>query len=54
MTSLGVGVSIPIPREAAPLAIALIVASVVIAWVATFLSSSVATRERVANVLRYE
>ncbi|MDX2162128.1 MAG: FtsX-like permease family protein [bacterium] len=54
MTALGAGDAIPIPREAAPLAVALIAASVVIAWVSTFLSSNVATRERVANVLRYE
>ncbi len=54
MTSFGVGISIPIPRDAAPLAIALILASVVIAFVSTFLSASVATREPVTSVLRYE
>ncbi|MFN8528334.1 MAG: FtsX-like permease family protein [Anaerolineae bacterium] len=54
MTSAGIGQSIPVPRDAAPLAIALIIASVAIAWISTFLSSGVATRERVANVLRYE
>lgn len=54
MTSVGTGISIPIPREAMPVAVALIVASVLIAWVATFLSARVAIRERVANVLRYE
>lgn len=54
MTSAGIGISIPIPREAMPVAVALIVASVLIAWVATFLSARVAIRERVANVLRYE
>ncbi len=54
MTTFGTGIAIPIPREAAPVAIALIVASVLIAWVATFLSARVAIRERVANVLRYE
>jgi ABC-type lipoprotein release transport system permease subunit len=54
MTTFGIGETIPIPREAAPLAIGLIAASVLIAWVATFLSARVAVRERVANVLRYE
>jgi putative ABC transport system permease protein len=54
MTALGSGDAIPVPREAAPVAIALVVASVLIAWTATFLSARVAIRERVANVLRYE
>jgi putative ABC transport system permease protein len=54
MTAFGVGDAIPIPRDAAPVAIALVVASVLIAWAATFLSARVAIRERVANVLRYE
>ena len=54
MTALGTGVSIPIPRAATPVAVALVIASVLIAWTATFLSARVAIRERVANVLRYE
>jgi putative ABC transport system permease protein len=54
MTALGQGVVIPIPREAMPVAIALVIAAVVIAWTATFLSARVAVGERVANVLRYE
>jgi putative ABC transport system permease protein len=54
MTSLGTGISIPLPRDATPTAIALIVASVLIGWVATFLSARVAVGERVLNVLRYE
>ncbi len=54
MTALGVGDAIPIPREALPLAIVLVVASIAIALISTFLSSGVAVRERVANVLRYE
>ena len=54
MTALGQGVAIPIPREAMPVAIALVIAAVVIAWTATFLSARVAVGERVANVLRYE
>ena len=54
MTQAGTGISIPIPRAATPVAIALVIASVLIAWAATFLSARVAIRERVANVLRYE
>jgi ABC-type lipoprotein release transport system permease subunit len=54
MTALGVGDAIPIPREATTTAIALIVASVLIAWIATFASARVAIGERVTNVLRYE
>ena len=37
-----------------PVAVALVIASVLIAWASTFLSARVAVRERVANVLRYE
>jgi putative ABC transport system permease protein len=54
MTALGQGMIIPIPREAMPVAVALVIAAVVIAWTATFLSARVAVGERVANVLRYE
>ncbi|MBI5666993.1 MAG: FtsX-like permease family protein [Chloroflexi bacterium] len=54
MTTLGMGLTIPIPREAVPIALALLAASVLIAWLATFLSARVAVRERVAAVLRYE
>ncbi len=54
MTWIGQGDAIPIPREALPVAVALVIASVLIAWTATFLSARVAVRERVANVLRYE
>ncbi|HVU13524.1 MAG TPA: ABC transporter permease, partial [Phototrophicaceae bacterium] len=54
MTQAGTGVSIPIPANAMPIAIALIVASVLIAWASTFLSASAAVREHVANVLRYD
>jgi len=53
-SALGQGEAIPIPRDALPVAIALILASVVIAWVATFLSARPITRERVTSVLRYE
>lgn len=54
MTAFGLGDIVPIPRDAVPVAVALVVASVLIAWVSTFLSARVAVRERVANVLRYE
>lgn len=54
MTALGQGDAVPIPRDALPVAVALVVASVLIAWASTFLSARVAVRERVANVLRYE
>jgi ABC-type antimicrobial peptide transport system permease subunit len=54
MTSLGTGISIPLPRDATPTAIALVIAAVVIAWLATILSARVAVGEKVLNVLRYE
>ena len=54
MTALGVGDAIPIPRDATLTAVALVLASVLIAWVATFASARVAVSERVTNVLRYE
>jgi putative ABC transport system permease protein len=54
MTAFGAGDLIPIPRDAVPTAIALLAASVIIAWVATFLSARPAIGERVTNVLRYE
>jgi predicted lysophospholipase L1 biosynthesis ABC-type transport system permease subunit len=54
MSSLSVGFSIPLPRDATPTAIALVIAAVVIAWVATILSARVAVGEKVLNVLRYE
>jgi putative ABC transport system permease protein len=54
MTAIGQGEMVPIPKDAVPTAIALIVASVIIAWIATFASSRVAINEQVTNVLRYE
>jgi ABC-type antimicrobial peptide transport system permease subunit len=54
LTAVGQGEAVPIPREAQPIALALIGASVLIAWVATFLSARPITRERVTNVLRYD
>jgi putative ABC transport system permease protein len=54
MTTLGTGVPVPLPAEGRLLAAALLVASVLIAWGATFFSARVAVNERVARVLRYE
>lgn len=48
------GQSIPLPRSAQMVGVLLVIASVVISWVSTFLSANVAVRERVMNVLRYE
>jgi predicted lysophospholipase L1 biosynthesis ABC-type transport system permease subunit len=54
MTTFSTGITIPLPSDATLITVALLVASVVIAWVATFASARVAIGERVANVLRYE
>ncbi|MDL1902144.1 FtsX-like permease family protein [Anaerolineae bacterium CFX9] len=54
MTAAGQGEAIPIPRDAAPVAIALVIASVVIAVVSTVLSARPVTAEPVTSVLRYE
>lgn len=48
------GVAVPLPADARLTVIGLIIASVVISWIATFLSARVAVNERVMNVLRYE
>jgi ABC-type antimicrobial peptide transport system permease subunit len=54
MTLLGAGSAVPLPSEGRLITIGLIIASVVIAWVATLLSARVAIREQVARILRYE
>jgi putative ABC transport system permease protein len=54
MTQLGLQEAQLIPNDALPVAIALIASAVGIGAVATLLSASVAVRERVLNVLRYE
>ncbi|MEQ8673927.1 MAG: FtsX-like permease family protein [Aggregatilineales bacterium] len=54
MTTFGLADVVFIPKQATPIAIALVVAAVMIALTATFLSANVAVRERVLNVLRYE
>ena len=48
------GTPIPLPTNAQPIAIGLVIAAIVISWLATSLSAGVAIRERVMNVLRYE
>ena len=48
------GIVIPLPADARIAAFALLVASVLIGWLATFLSARVALKERVMNVLRYD
>ena len=53
MSSAG-GIAIPLPADARAAAVALVVAAVVIGWLATFLSARVAIKERVMNVLRYD
>lgn len=54
MTAFGLADLVFIPKQATPIAIALVFAAVMIALTATFLSANVAVRERVLNVLRYE
>ena len=50
----GSGNLIPIPANALPLTFQLILAAVVISWLATLASAGVVTRERVTTVLRYD
>lgn len=54
MTALGAGSAIPIPRDARWITVGLLVAALVIAWIATLLSARVAIDERVSRILRYE
>lgn len=55
MSTLGLAdLTILIPRDATPIAIGLIAASILIGTVATILSAQVIIRERALNVLRYE
>jgi putative ABC transport system permease protein len=53
-TQLSTGLGLAIPRDATVTIVLLFFSSILIAWVATFLSARVAIRERVLNVLRYE
>jgi putative ABC transport system permease protein len=54
LTVVGTGFGVPLPSDATLITVGLVVASVVIAWVATLLSARVAIREKVARILRYE
>ncbi len=51
---IGLGQAVPIPPNAAPVAIGLTAAAVAIAWFATIASAGVITRESVTTVLRYD
>jgi len=54
LTLVGTGIGIPLPSDATLITIGLVVASVVIAIVATLLSARVAIGETVAKILHYE
>ncbi len=54
MSHFGLNLTVLIPRDALPVAIALVAAAVFIAWLSTFLSAQTVLGERVTNVLRYE
>ncbi len=54
MTRFGLNVTMLVPTDALPIAIALVIAAIVIAWTATLLSARAILGERVTNVLRYE
>jgi ABC-type antimicrobial peptide transport system permease subunit len=54
MTAIGTGFGVPIPGDATLITVGLVLASVVIAWISTLLSTRVAIREKVARILRYE
>ncbi len=54
LTWIGQGSALPIPREALPIAALLLLAAVLIAWLATYFSARAAANEKVAVVLRYE
>jgi putative ABC transport system permease protein len=54
MSQMGLQVTILVPTDATPVAVALVVAAVAIGTVATVLSAQVAINERALNVLRYD
>jgi ABC-type antimicrobial peptide transport system permease subunit len=54
LTALGSGSVLPMPSEATGITIGLLIASIVIAWLATLFSARIAIQERVLRVLRYE
>jgi len=45
---------VPLPRDVVLMTVVLVVVAILIGWTATGLSASVAVRERVMNVLRYD
>jgi putative ABC transport system permease protein len=54
MSRYGLDITMLIPTDALPVAVALVVAALFIAWISTFLSAQTVLGERVTNVLRYE
>lgn len=54
MSGFGIGNFVAVPPNAWPTVIALVVAALVIAWLSTWASANVITRESVSTVLRYD
>lgn len=54
MTSLSEGMAIPIPADAVVVTVVLVIAAIVISWLATVASGRAAVSEHVTEVLRYE
>jgi ABC-type antimicrobial peptide transport system permease subunit len=54
MSKLSLNLSLLVPTDSTPVAIALVIAAILIAWAATVLSARAVIGERVTNVLRYE
>jgi ABC-type lipoprotein release transport system permease subunit len=54
VSRFSIDLTILIPADSSLVTIALVVAAVLIAWVATLLSARPVVAERVTNVLRYE
>lgn len=54
MSRYGLDITMLIPTDALPVAVALVLAALFIAWISTFLSAQTVLGERVTNVLRYE
>ncbi|NWG15826.1 MAG: ABC transporter permease [Chloroflexi bacterium] len=54
MSHYGLDITLLIPTDALPVAVALVLAALFIAWASTFLSAQTVLGERVTNVLRYE
>ncbi len=54
MTSLSEGMAIPVPADAVTVTVVLVVAAILISWLATVASGRAAVSEHVTEVLRYE